>query len=176
MRTVSQEGTFELTIASDPSEVQRIQDRIEVCLKEHHFEDREIFSIRLALEEALVNAIKHGNQLDRTKKVHIHCAIHQDRFEVGIADEGPGFDPEDVPNPLCEENLERPCGRGLFLIRHYMTDVIYHPPGNRLTMFRLRKRANGQPYVNGNGNGNGHCNGNGNGNGHCNGNGNGHRS
>jgi len=151
MRTASQEGSFELTIPSDPAEVQRIQDHIEGQLKQHQFEDRDIFSIRLALEEALVNAIKHGNQMDRSKKVHIQCAIKSDRFEVGIADEGPGFDPEEVPDPLCEENLERPCGRGLFLIKHYMTDVTYHPPGNRLTMFKLKRGKNGQPYLNGNG-------------------------
>ncbi len=152
MRTASQDGSFELTIASDPSEVQHIQDAIEAQLKRHHFEDRDIFSIRLAVEEALVNAIKHGNQLDRSKKVHIQCAFTDDRFEVAIADEGPGFNPDDVPDPLCEENLERPCGRGLFLIKHYMTDVTYHPPGNRLTMFKLRKpKCTGQPYANGTG-------------------------
>ena len=153
MRTASQEGPFELTIASDPSEVQRIQDEIESQLKLHNFEDRDVFSIRLALEEALVNAIKHGNQLDQSKKVHIRYGFTADRFEVAIADEGPGFDPDDVPDPLCEENLERPCGRGLFLIKHYMTDVTYHPPGNRVTMFKLRRPApapaNGQPYANG---------------------------
>jgi serine/threonine-protein kinase RsbW len=157
MRTVNQEGSITLTIASDPSEVQRIQDHIESQLKHHQFEDKDIFSIRLALEEALVNAIKHGNQLDPDKKVHVHCAFKADRFEVAIADEGPGFNPEDVPDPLCEENLERPCGRGLFLIRHYMTDVTYHAPGNRVSMFKLRKPVNGHPYLNGNCN----CNGNG---------------
>ena len=150
MRTASQEGSFEVTIASDPSEVQRIQDQIEGQLRLREFEDRDIFSIRLALEEALVNAIKHGNQLDRAKKVRICYGFTTDRFEVAIADEGPGFNPEDVPDPLCEENLERPCGRGLFLIKHYMTDVTYHPPGNRLTMTKLRQpAANGQPYANG---------------------------
>src|SRR5438874_1563363 len=99
MRTASQEGSFEITIVSDPSEVQRIQDQIEAQLKLHQFEDRDIFSIRLALEEALVNAIKHGNQLDRSKKVHVQCSFRDDRFEVAIADEGPGFNPEDVPDP-----------------------------------------------------------------------------
>jgi serine/threonine-protein kinase RsbW len=147
---MSQDGSFELCIASDPAEVQAIQDHIESQLKQHDFDDRDIFSIRLALEEALVNAIKHGNQLDRTKKVHIQCAIKPDRFEIGIVDEGPGFDPEDVPDPLCEENLERPCGRGLFLIRHYMTDVTYHPPGNRLTMSKVCK-INGNGHVHANG-------------------------
>jgi serine/threonine-protein kinase RsbW len=149
MRPASQEGSFELTIASDPSEVPRLQDHIEAQLKQHQFEDREIFSIRLALEEALVNAIKHGNQMDRSKKVHVHCRIKPDRFEVAVTDEGPGFNPEEVPDPLCDENLERPCGRGLFLIRHYMTDVVYHPPGNRLTMAKLRKAHDGQPHLNG---------------------------
>jgi serine/threonine-protein kinase RsbW len=145
MSTTSQDAPT-LSIASDPAEVRAIQDHIECQLKEHHFDDRDIFSIRLALEEALVNAIKHGNQLDRSKKVHIQFAIGDDRFEVGISDEGPGFDPDDVPDPLFDENLERPCGRGLFLIRHYMTDVTYHPPGNRLTMSKVCKV-------------NGHCNG-----------------
>jgi serine/threonine-protein kinase RsbW len=138
MRSPSQDGSFEVTIASDPTEVQRVQERIETELKRHHFDDRDIFGIRLALEEALVNAIKHGNRMDRSKKVHVRCSIRGDRFEVGVCDEGPGFDVEDVPDPCAEENLERPCGRGLLLIRHYMTEVTYHPPGNRLTMAKVR--------------------------------------
>ena len=56
----------------------------------------------------------------------------------GIADEGKGFDPDDVPDPMAPENLERPCGRGLLLMRHYMTEVTYHPPGNRLSMSKVR--------------------------------------
>src|SRR5438132_14010181 len=129
MREPTQEGSFQVAIPSDPNEARNVQALIEQHLRSNQFEDREIFSIKLALEEALVNAIKHGNQLDRSKKVHIQCSIRGERFEIGIADEGPGFNPEEVPDPLRDENLERPCGRGLFLIRHYMTDVTYHPPG-----------------------------------------------
>ena len=140
MRMTHQESSFCLTIASDPAEVQRIQDHIESRLKEHRFEAKDIFCIRLALEEALVNAIKHGNQLDHSKKVHIDCTIKHDRVELRIVDEGPGFDPQEVPDPLCEENLERACGRGLFLIRHCMTGVTYHAPGNQVTMFKVRQR------------------------------------
>ena len=150
MHSAHPEGSFQVSIASDPSEVPRVQEEIESRLRLHQFDDRDIFSIRLALEEALVNAIKHGNQLDRSKKVYIECCIQQDRFEVGIADEGPGFNPEDVPDPLADENLERCCGRGLLLIRHYMTEVVYHPPGNRLTMSKLRKSIV-EPYLNGDG-------------------------
>ena len=159
MHSAHAEGSFQISIASDPAEVQRIQEEVEGRLRLYHFDDRDIFSIRLALEEALVNAIKHGNQLDRSKQVHIDCLVREDRFQIGIVDEGPGFNPEDVPDPLAEENLERACGRGLLLIRHYMTEVVYHAPGNRLTMSKVRKPA--EPYLNGHCNG--HVNGNGNG-------------
>ena len=71
--------------------------------------DHEIFSIKLALEEALVNAIKHGNQMDRDKKVLIAYRFVADRFDIRIADEGTGFDPADVPDPTAIENLERPA-------------------------------------------------------------------
>jgi len=139
----TQDGARVVVIPSDPTEARRVQDDIEADLKRHHFEDREIFSIRLALEEGLVNAIKHGNQLDRSKQVHIAYRVSSERFDVRIVDEGPGFDPEDVPDPMAVENLERPCGRGLLLMRHYMTEVVFDPPGNRLYMCKIRHITKG---------------------------------
>ena len=79
--------------------------------------------------------------MDQGKRVHIRYRILPDRFEVGITDEGPGYDLDNVPDPLADENLQRPSGRGLFLMKHYMTEVIVHPPGNRLTMCKVRKPA-----------------------------------
>jgi serine/threonine-protein kinase RsbW len=131
-------AALDLVIPSDPAEARRVQDEIESALRAYRFDDREVFSIKLALEEALVNAIKHGNQMDPAKKVRISYRISPDRFDVHIADEGRGFDPEDVPDPMAAENLERPCGRGLLLMRHYMTEVIFHAPGNRLSMSKVR--------------------------------------
>jgi serine/threonine-protein kinase RsbW len=145
MRTCQPDGTVEFVIPSDLNEARQIQDQIEKQLELCHFEDKEIFGIRLALEEAIVNAIKHGNQMDKAKKVHVRFRVLPDRFDVGITDEGPGYSVEDVPDPLDDENLERPSGRGLFLMQHYMTEVIVHPPGNRLTMSKVRKK----PYLNG---------------------------
>lgn len=113
------------------------QDQIEQLLQQSRASTHDIFSIRLALEEALINAIKHGNQLDHTKKVHLSFRILEDRFEVQIHDEGPGFDPTDVPDPTAIENLERPCGRGLMLMRHYMDEVAYNSRGNGVTMARI---------------------------------------
>jgi serine/threonine-protein kinase RsbW len=127
-------------IASDPAEARRVQEEIEAALKAQQFSEHDIFSIRLAVEEALVNAIKHGNRCDRSKKVQISYRVQADHFEVSIADEGQGFDPSDVPDPTAEENLERPCGRGLMLMRHYMSEVSFDRLG---TSVRMRKQRNG---------------------------------
>lgn len=141
MRNPVQPVAHEAVIPSDPAEARHIQDEIERALQSHHFEERDIFSIRLALEEALVNAMKHGNQMDRGRKVNVHYQVGPDFFLVRIADEGPGFDPGDVPDPMSVENLERPCGRGLLLMRHYMNEVTFHPPGNVVSM--TKRRSNG---------------------------------
>jgi len=127
----------EITIPGDTAEARRFQEEIEQQLAATHATDQEIFSVRLALEEALVNAIKHGNQMDRTKKVRIAYRFVSERFEIQITDEGNGFDPEDVPDPTAIENLERPCGRGLMLMRHYMTEVTYNQCGNSVSMVKV---------------------------------------
>jgi serine/threonine-protein kinase RsbW len=135
----------EVVIPSDPAVARQLQDDIERALHARQFAERDVFCIKLALEEALVNAIKHGNQADRAKHVHITYRISADRFDVQIRDEGPGFNPDDVPDPLDVENLERPCGRGLLLMRHYMTDVVFHKPGNAVSMSKVRS----DPSLNG---------------------------
>jgi serine/threonine-protein kinase RsbW len=138
MRDSGHEGLRSVVIPSDPADARRVQDDIEAALKASHFEEREIFSIKLALEEALVNAIKHGNQMDHTKRVRVAYQIAPDRFDIQITDEGPGFDPVDVPDPTAPENIERPCGRGLLLMRHYMTEVAYHDRGRTVRMSKVR--------------------------------------
>lgn len=128
----------EVVIPSDLAEGRRVQDDIEAALQSAGYGDRDIFAIKLALEEAIVNAIKHGNQMDPGKQVSVWYAVAVDRFEVRITDEGPGFNPSDVPDPTQPENLERPCGRGVFLIRNLMTSVEYHGAGNVVVMSKLR--------------------------------------
>ena len=139
---VGQNGLTRHVIQSDPAESRRVQEEVEQALRRHEFSERDIFSVRLALEEALVNAIKHGNQLDRTKKVQVEYCISRERLDIHITDEGKGFDPEDVPDPTAVENLERPCGRGLMLMRHYMTEVYYSSEGNTVRMCKCRCREN----------------------------------
>jgi len=127
----------DVTIPSDTAEARRVQEEIEQRLAECHASSKEVFCVRLALEEAFVNAIKHGNQLDRSKKVFISYRVLGERFEIRITDEGPGFDPADVPDPTDPENLDRPCGRGLMLMRHYMSEVEYNSSGNSVIMAKV---------------------------------------
>jgi serine/threonine-protein kinase RsbW len=129
----------EFRFPSDLAEGRRLQDEIEEALQACGYGERDIFSIRLALEEAVVNAIKHGNQMDPSKSVSGHYSVGPERFEIRIADEGPGFNPADVPDPTDPENIERSCGRGVFLIRHYMNTVDYHDRGNVVVMSKLKR-------------------------------------
>ena len=129
----------DVVIPSDPALARAVQDRIEQLLQDRRLNERDLFGIKLALEEAIVNAMKHGNQMDRSKTVRITYRIEDERFEIVVTDEGPGFDPEDVPDPTAFENLERPCGRGLLLMRHYMTDIHYNARGNSVTMSKVFK-------------------------------------
>jgi serine/threonine-protein kinase RsbW len=102
------------------------------------YDDQDFFGIRLALEEAIVNGVRHGHKNDPTKTVHIRYQATEQQLLVEIQDEGPGFDPEGVADPLSPENLERPGGRGVFLMRHYMTWVSFNELGNCVTMCKWR--------------------------------------
>ena len=99
---------------------------------------RDVFGVRLALEEAVVNAIKHGHGYDPAKAVRVRYAVAADRVWAEVQDEGPGFDPSQVADPLQPENLERPCGRGLLLMRHFLTSVEYSRRGSRVTLRKAR--------------------------------------
>ncbi len=129
---------LDITIPSDTSAGHDVQERIIGLMEEREFSMRDVFSVRLALEEALVNAIKHGNQLDPDKSVRIHCDVEQDRVYVEIEDEGPGYRPEDVPDPTLDENIERASGRGLMLIKSFMNRVEFNEKGNCIRLEKLR--------------------------------------
>ncbi len=111
---------LEFRIPSSTTEGQKVQERIIQRLEEIGFPARGIFGVRLALEEALVNAIKHGNGLDPNKEVFVICQISHDKVRVVIEDQGPGFRLEDVPDPTEDENLEKPGGRGIMLMRAFL--------------------------------------------------------
>lgn len=129
---------FSITIPSEPSAGQQVQDRIIGTLETRGFPARDVFGVRLALEEAIVNAIKHGNGLDPAKSVFIDCQVDDNRVLISVRDEGPGFDPGDVPDPTEEDNLDKPSGRGLMLMRAFMTRIEYNATGNQVTLEKVR--------------------------------------
>lgn len=118
-----------------------MQEQIISLLESEGFSARDVFGVRLALEEALVNAIKHGNQMREDKSVTVEWIVTTDDVTISIEDEGPGFRPEEVPDPTAEENLEKPGGRGIMLMRSFMTSVEYNERGNRVTLVKRKESA-----------------------------------
>ena len=94
------------------------------------WQNRDSFGVRMALEESISNAIRHGNKLDSSKHVSVECRIGPRLFWASICDEGSGFCPADVPDCCSPECLELPGGRGLALMNAYMTRVQYNERGN----------------------------------------------
>jgi serine/threonine-protein kinase RsbW len=120
------------------SEIGRVLDGLVGTLEAHAYPCKDVFAVRLAVEEALVNAVKHGNGGDPTKCVSICYHVSAKGILVEVEDQGRGFDPDRVPDPLDPENLERPCGRGLLLMRAYMTWVRFSRRGSRVTLYKRR--------------------------------------
>lgn len=131
-------------IESIPNQGCELITTIREKLVELGWDECEVFKIHLALEEAVMNAIKHGNELDPNKKVSIECKVDGEQFHIEITDEGTGFDRSQVPDPTLEENLLKETGRGLMLIEKYMSDVEYVGDGNRIRMFKKNNSSNGE--------------------------------
>lgn len=119
-------------------EIGPLLDRLLATLKRRRYGAQDLFSVRLAVEEALVNAFKHGHHNLPGKAVTVRFRIAPDEVLVEVEDQGPGFDPAQVPDPLAAENLERGSGRGLFLMRSYMSLLSYNERGNRVSLCRRR--------------------------------------
>jgi serine/threonine-protein kinase RsbW len=131
---MSSTEVFDVTIPSDTAKGREVQDQIVQSLEAHGFSARDVFGVRLALVEAIVNAIKHGNRMDPEKNVRIQWEVNSTFVKVSIEDQGEGFKVEDVPDPTDDENLDKPGGRGIMLMRSFMTDVSYDGRGNILLM------------------------------------------
>ena len=127
-----------VVVESRPSALEQSCREILSALEAGGFSQDDVFAVHLALEEAFLNAVKHGNRMDPTKKVQIDYTVDQEKVEISMTDEGPGFDPGRVPDPRVGKNLYRPEGRGLLLIRSYMHTVEYNERGNSLRMVRCK--------------------------------------
>ncbi len=115
-----------------------VQEELLDQMTRRQWGEHDVFSVRLAMEEALINAIKHGNHYDPVKTVEITCQIFPDRIRIEICDQGKGFDLAAVPDPTDPDNLESPCGRGIMLMRSFMSRVEFNETGNRVSLERDR--------------------------------------
>lgn len=124
-----------------PSETSATSEAIEPLLarlQEEAWADRDVFGVHLAVEEALVNAIKHGNREDAAKSVCIEYRIAPDCVQIEIADEGCGFDPSVLPDPTAEDRVDQPNGRGIMLMRSFMSRVEFNGAGNCVLLEKCR--------------------------------------
>lgn len=129
-----------MVIESKTSAVANVCEQILSRLRDNSFEQDDIFAIHLTLEEAITNAVKHGNKMDPAKKVTIQYTINSEKIEVSITDEGDGFKPDNVADPRWGEGLLKPGGRGLLLMNSYMDVVKYNERGNSVYMVRYKER------------------------------------
>jgi len=102
--------------------------------------DDAVFGIDMAIREAVTNAVLHGNREDENKTVDIVLKSSPDAVEISVHDQGPGFNPEDVPDPTAQENILKTSGRGIFFMRTFMDEVdwLIRPEGG--TTVRMLKR------------------------------------
>lgn len=134
----SNDEQFEVLIPSKFESGQEVVERIVNVATKAGFPDRDLFGIRLSVDEAVTNAIKHGNKSSPTKTVRVRFRLDKRGVRIEIEDQGDGFRPEDVPDPRDEENLERPNGRGLMLMREFMSHIEFNSKGNLVVLEKLR--------------------------------------
>jgi serine/threonine-protein kinase RsbW len=126
-------GEFDLI--NDRDQIDAVIKRILDSLTTHGYTESSKFAVRLAVEEGLANALRHGHKgMPGSTPVHLGFSSSDVQLIVTITDQGPGFSPGTVPDPTLDENLELPSGRGLMLMRAYMTSVDFNAKGNQVTM------------------------------------------
>ncbi len=138
---------IEISIASDFSDAKKIEETIIDLATQQGYDEDSIFALRLSLEEALVNAIRHGNKEDSDKKVHICYTVNASRVDIWITDEGNGFCPDSLPDPTCNDKLEIPSGRGVLLMRAYMDLVEFNESGNSVHLTKFSKQQPTHSYT-----------------------------
>ena len=129
-------GSHSYDIPSQYPAAQPIQKQILDDVTRLGYTAQNQFAIKISLEEALINAIKHGNKLDAKKRVRVQASVTAAQLEITIEDEGPGFDRASVPDPTDLANLEKCSGRGILLMESYMDHVEWSHGGRRVRMIK----------------------------------------
>jgi serine/threonine-protein kinase RsbW len=136
--------TAETTELSLPSRVETVATAaaaVAEFLRRSGITEDAAFGIDMAVREAVTNAVMHGNRQDENKTVDVTLKSSPDAVEISVHDQGPGFNPENVPDPTAEENILKASGRGIFFMRNFMDEVNWLiRPGGGTTVRMLKRR------------------------------------
>ncbi|MEY3343590.1 MAG: hypothetical protein RL090_1274 [Bacteroidota bacterium] len=124
-----------LEFISEPHSINIVEKVIDDMKLEYSIHEDSYGNILVAVTEAVNNAIMHGNKCDPSKKVKVYYEVDGDRIMFSIADEGIGFDYYNLPDPTAPENIEKPTGRGVFLMKHLADQVIFSDNGKVVEMY-----------------------------------------
>jgi serine/threonine-protein kinase RsbW len=124
-----------------PNQMDDLLNAVTGAMAEHDYPQQDVLAVRLLLEEAILNAIKHGHRGDISKLVCVCCNVSDHEVTASVQDEGPGFDPAAVPDPCDAANLEKPSGRGLLIMKHYATGLFHNVRGNGVSFYRRRSKT-----------------------------------
>jgi serine/threonine-protein kinase RsbW len=136
-----QERTVTLDVASRFEMLDIVQTVLVQCCSLLGFDDEATHYMSVAVRESVVNAIKHGNKQDQSKRVHVQFTLQEKALEVQVGDQGEGFNPESIPDPLAPENLLKAYGRVIFFMRQFMDEVQHSFPPRGGTVVRMLKRV-----------------------------------
>ena len=127
-----------LFLQDDHTAIHAASDDLLRAVSELGYPTASQFAIRLAFEEAILNALRHGHAHIPGEPVEVQWKADERSVEMSVTDQGPGFSPDKVPDPTEPDRIELPSGRGLLLMRAYMTTVDYNDTGNAVRMTYIR--------------------------------------
>lgn len=127
-------NTISIQIPSIGENIRIIESFIDNAKEKFHLEDDIYGNIMIAVTEAVNNAIRHGNSGNKSKNVFLSLSLEDGMIKFLIRDEGPGFDYENLPDPTAPENLEKPSGRGIFLMKHLSDEVQFKEGGKHVEL------------------------------------------
>ena len=145
MTSVQEHWSFDKTLPSELDVGHAAIEELMIALGAAGWIGMDVFRIQMAIEEAVVNAIEHGNKREPTKKVRLVFEVTPDKAIMIVMDQGPGFDHRNLADPTTEELLDKPRGRGVMLMRELMNEANFNEIGNQVTMIKMRSPEEADP-------------------------------
>ncbi len=131
-----------VTLHNERPLIDQLEEKILAECEHLGYSRASLFAIRLALDEAITNGFAHGHEkLPHSLPIYVEYAVDARQSFFAVEDQGPGFDPSTVKDPTLDENLEQMSGRGVILIRAYMSSVTHNAKGNRIEMVYKRPQS-----------------------------------